>query len=217
MVSDPIILFDRLANRWVLLEIGGTSAYQLCTYVSKTSDPVTGGWWFYSFATPALPDYPHCGIWDNAYVCTTNEDGSGAKIYAFDRVNMLTGATARPLQRFTSVPLLAGYGFQALTPVTFLGTTAAPAGSAPVLARHYDDEAHAGAGANTTADFIDLYRLKSAQEVIQTGVEDCLYSGNTCFVEWPERAFGLLPENTISLHFTALSDLQRKITWQSFL
>lgn len=64
---------------------------------------------------------------------------------------------------------------------------------------------------------IDLYRLKSAQEVIQTGVEDCLYSGNTCFVEWPERAFGLLPENTISLHFTALSDLQRKITWQSFL
>ena len=159
-VSDPIILFDRIANRWVLLEIGGTSsAYRLCTYVSKTSDPVTGGWWFYGFAAPTLPDYPHCGVWDNAYVCTTNETGSGAKIYAFDRVNMLTGATARPLQRFTSVASLAGYGFQALTPATFLGTTAAPAGAAPILARHNDDEAHAGAGANSSADFIDLYQL----------------------------------------------------------
>ncbi len=70
-VSDPIILFDRLANRWFMLEMGGTSsANRLCTYVSKTSDPVSGGWWFYGFATPALPDYPHCGVWGDAYVCT---------------------------------------------------------------------------------------------------------------------------------------------------
>ena len=30
----------------------------LCTFVSKTSDPVSGGWWFYRYATPVLPDYP---------------------------------------------------------------------------------------------------------------------------------------------------------------
>ena len=159
-VSDPIILFDRLANRWFMLEMGGTSsANRLCTYVSKTSDPVSGGWWFYGFATPALPDYPHCGVWGDAYVCTANESGSGAKVYAFDRANMLNGATARAAQRFTSVAKLSGYGFQALTPASFMGTTAPPAGSGAILARHNDDEAHAGTGANTTADFIDLYQL----------------------------------------------------------
>jgi hypothetical protein len=159
-VSDPIILFDRMANRWFMLEMGGTSsAYRLCTYVSKTSDPVSGGWWFYGYATPALPDYPHCGVWNNAYVCTANESGTGAKVYAFDRANMLNGATARPAQRFTSVAKLAGYGFQALTPASLMGTTAPPAGSAPILARHNDDEAHAGTSANTSVDYIDLFQL----------------------------------------------------------
>lgn len=159
-VSDPIVLYDRIANRWFMLEMGGTtSANRLCTYVSKTDNPVTGGWWFYGFATPALPDYPHCGVWHNAYVCTTNESGTGAKIYAFDRANMLNGATARPAQRFTSVAKLAGYGFQALTPATLMGNTAPPASSAVILARHNDDEAHAGSSANGSADYIDLYGL----------------------------------------------------------
>ncbi|MCB1629168.1 MAG: proprotein convertase P-domain-containing protein [Xanthomonadales bacterium] len=161
-VSDPIIHYDRLANRWFMLEMGGTSSSnRLCTYVSKTDNPITGGWWFYGFATPALPDYPHCSVWHNAYVCTDNESGSGAKIYAFDRANMLTGATARAAQRFTSVAKLSGYGFQALTPATFMGTAAnpPPANAPVILARHNDDEAHAGGSANGSADFIDLYAL----------------------------------------------------------
>jgi len=161
-VSDPIIHWDRLANRWFMLEMGGTSsANRLCVYISKTDNPVSGGWWFYGFATPAVPDYPHCSVWHNAYVCTTNESSAGAKIYAFDRANMLNGATARAAQRFTTVAKLSGYGFQALTPATFMGSAAnAPPANAPiVLARHNDDEAHAGTGANTSADFIDLYAL----------------------------------------------------------
>ncbi len=160
--SDPIVLFDRLANRWFMLEMGGSGTnYRLCTYVSKTENPVTGGWYYYGYTTPALPDYPKCAVWNNAYVCTTNESAAGAKIYAFDRANMLAGTTARPAQRFTSVAKLAGYGFQALTPATFMGTSAsAPAGGSPViLARHNDDEAHAGTGADTSKDFIDLYSL----------------------------------------------------------
>ena len=160
--SDPIIHFDRLANRWFMLEMGGANTtYRLCTYVSKTENPVTGGWNFYGFATPALPDYPKCSVWPNAYVCGDNESGTGAKVYAFDRANMLAGTTARAAQRFTSIPKLAGYGFQAVLPATFMGTAAnAPPANAPViLARHNDDEAHAGASADTTKDFIDLYSL----------------------------------------------------------
>ncbi len=32
---------------------------------------------------------------------------------------------------------------------------------------------------------IDLYRLESTQEAIDIGIEDYLYSGNWCFIEWP--------------------------------
>ncbi len=159
-VSDPIIHWDRLANRWFMLEMGGTSsANRLCVYISKTDNPVSGGWWFYGFSTPSVPDYPHCSVWSDSYVCATNEGGSGIAVYAFDRANMLNGATARPAQRFTSVPKLAGYGFQTLTPVTFMGSTAPPANAPVILARHNDDEAHAGSGANTSADYIQLYAM----------------------------------------------------------
>lgn len=161
-VSDPIVLFDRLANRWFLLEMGGTSsAPKMCIYVSKTENPVSGGWWFYGFSTPTQNDYPHCGVWTNAYVCTDNEGQANVTAYAYDRANMLNGATARPQQRFASVPKLAGYGFQALTPATFMGDSAhAPAaGTQQILARHNDDEAHAGTSADPSRDFIDLYSI----------------------------------------------------------
>ena len=46
---------------------------------------------------------------------------------------------------------------------------------------------------------IDLYRLKDAEEAIRAGVEDCLYSGDLCLVEWPERAESIFPENTLGI------------------
>ncbi|MCC7248718.1 MAG: proprotein convertase P-domain-containing protein [Lysobacter sp.] len=154
--GDPIVLYDRQAGRWFLLALDNSN---LCTYVSKTSDPVTGGWWAYNYATPTLPDYPHCGVWNDAYVCGDNEGGAQQTLYAFDRANMLNGATARPAQRFASIPSLAGYGFQMITPSTFYGTNAAPAGRKQLVARHNDDEAHAGASADGTKDFLDLYEV----------------------------------------------------------
>jgi Proprotein convertase P-domain/Bacterial pre-peptidase C-terminal domain/Carboxypeptidase regulatory-like domain len=155
--GDPLVHYDRQAGRWFMLTMDDTG---LCTFVSKTSDPVSGGWWFYRYTTPVLPDYPHCGVWNDAYVCGTNEGSqAGTEIYAFDRANMLNGATARAAQRFNSVANLAGYGFQIMTPSTFYGTTAPPAGRRQILARHNDDEAHAGGSANGTQDFIDLYEL----------------------------------------------------------
>jgi tRNA threonylcarbamoyladenosine biosynthesis protein TsaE len=58
---------------------------------------------------------------------------------------------------------------------------------------------------------IDLYRLKDEEEAIQAGVEDCLYSGNTCFVEWPEKAPDIFPVNTLHLTITAIDTNTRKL------
>ena len=154
--GDPLVLYDRQAGRWFMLTLDDAG---LCTYVSKTSNPVTGGWWFYRYDTPTLPDYPHCGVWNDAYVCGTNEGGAQVALYAFDRANMLTGATARAAQRFATIPRLPGYGFQMVTPSTFYGATAAPAGRRQIIARHRDDEAHDGAAASATQDFIELFEM----------------------------------------------------------
>ena len=47
---------------------------------------------------------------------------------------------------------------------------------------------------------IDLYRLKDEEEAIHAGIEDCLYSGDICFVEWPEKIPSLLPENRVDIY-----------------
>ena len=58
---------------------------------------------------------------------------------------------------------------------------------------------------------MDLYRLNSPDEVLQAGVEDCLYSGHTCLVEWPERAPGMFPNDTISVYIDVITEEIRRI------
>ena len=101
--GDPIVLYDPLANRWLMSEIAKPVASQLdrlCVYISKTPNPVTGGWWTYEFATPGFPDYPHYAVWPDAYYVGVNEveapepGGSFASAYALDRKKMLKGQAA---------------------------------------------------------------------------------------------------------------------------
>ncbi len=41
----------------------------------------------------------------------------------------------------------------------------------------------------------DVYRLKSQTEALDMGIEEYLYSGNWCFIEWAEKIPDLIPEN----------------------
>jgi tRNA threonylcarbamoyladenosine biosynthesis protein TsaE len=59
---------------------------------------------------------------------------------------------------------------------------------------------------------MDWYRLRDEEEALQAGVEDCLYSGYWCLVEWPEKAERLLPENTIIVHLTTNEDGSRTLS-----
>jgi tRNA threonylcarbamoyladenosine biosynthesis protein TsaE len=59
---------------------------------------------------------------------------------------------------------------------------------------------------------IDLYRLKDEEEAIRAGVEDCLYSGDICLVEWPERAEAILPPGTVAVRFKVVAPDTRIIT-----
>ena len=58
---------------------------------------------------------------------------------------------------------------------------------------------------------MDLYRIKDENEAINAGVEDCLYSGNICLVEWPEKASGIFPDDTLHITITSVDDKTRKL------
>ena len=57
----------------------------------------------------------------------------------------------------------------------------------------------------------DLYRLKTQTEALDMGFEEYLYSGNYCFIEWPERIPDLLPLHYISIKITVGEDDTRLV------
>jgi Putative Ig domain len=160
--GDPVVLYDRQADRWMLTEFAGSGSH-LCVYISQSGDPVNGGWFAYNFTTPNFPDYPKYSVWptdkdggQGSYVVTTNE---GAPIvYALNRGAMLAGNAATS-QRFSNVPPLSGFGFQGvLAPADIDGATAPPAMSKCAIINHRDTEVH-GPPNNPTQDFLNIWEL----------------------------------------------------------
>lgn len=58
----------------------------------------------------------------------------------------------------------------------------------------------------------DCYRLKDIREAYDFGAEDYLYSGNWCFVEWPDIISPLLPDDTVHIHIRTLDSGDRLLT-----
>jgi len=58
---------------------------------------------------------------------------------------------------------------------------------------------------------IDLYRLNDEEEAQRAGVEDALYSGYICLVEWPEKAPGIFPDNTFHVYIELVDSNTRRL------
>lgn len=58
----------------------------------------------------------------------------------------------------------------------------------------------------------DFYRIKKEQEVLDIGYEDYVYSGNVCFMEWPELIEDLLPEDVVRVTIEEQEDGTRKVS-----
>lgn len=151
--GDPIVVYDQLANRWLLSEFSD-AGNQLCVYISTGPNPL-GTYHNYAFTAPSFPDYPKYAVWPDAYYVSSNEESSA--VYALDRAKMLTGAAAT-MQRFTA-PDLGAFSFQALLPADSDGATAPPAGAPGIFMRHNDDEAHSPTSAVSGADFLEIWEF----------------------------------------------------------
>jgi hypothetical protein len=107
--GDPVVLYDTFEDRWIISDLAfvpqgnGANAspgnFQ-CFAVSKTSDPVSGGWNFYSIRTDAgLGDYPKFGIWPDGLYLTVDIFSYGStptfikpQLFVFNKAQMYAGA-----------------------------------------------------------------------------------------------------------------------------
>jgi uncharacterized repeat protein (TIGR01451 family) len=119
--GDPVVLYDTFEDRWVITDFAFTldgsgnvinppGSFQ-CFAVSKTGDPVTGGWNFYSISIAGgLNDYPKFGIWsDGLYMSTNmfNYVGGGfqnSREYAFNKAQMYAGTPTIQVVSFNAPP-----------------------------------------------------------------------------------------------------------------
>ena len=131
--GDPIVLYDKLAQRWIFSQFSvSTTPYLQCIAVSTTSD-ATGTYNRYSFQYTDFDDYPKMSVWPDAYYETFNMFAggttfSGADACAYNRAAMMAGTTA------TQVCFQQGTSVGGLLPSDVDGTTAPPAGSPNYMA-----------------------------------------------------------------------------------
>lgn len=57
----------------------------------------------------------------------------------------------------------------------------------------------------------DMYRLKNEMEALDFGIEDYLYSGHWCFIEWAEKIPNLIPEKYSVITIEILENGDRKL------
>jgi len=57
----------------------------------------------------------------------------------------------------------------------------------------------------------DFYRINNASELFDLGYEDYFYSGNYCFIEWPEKAVHLIPTEAMKVQIEVLESGKRSL------
>jgi hypothetical protein len=131
--GDPVVLYDHLANRWLISQFAGSGSTitDECVAVSTTSD-ATGTYYRYGFHLGSnFFDYPHLSVWPDAYYMSMNVFNAagtaylGPQPFAFDRTKMLAGQAAT----FVSPVGPLGGSVDAFLPADLDGPTLPPAGA----------------------------------------------------------------------------------------
>jgi len=109
--------------------------------------------------------------------------------------------------------IFAFYGELGAGKTTFIKAICKAAGvtelvTSPSFALVYEYRSSSG----TIFYHFDLFRLKNSLEMYDLGYEDYFYSGNVCFIEWPEMAEELLPDETVKVRFKVNCDGSRDIS-----
>ncbi|MEA2575797.1 MAG: large repetitive protein [Chloroflexia bacterium] len=132
--GDPVVLYDELADRWLVSQFVSSSPHGECIAISTSPDP-TGSYnrYYFQFSDPTLLyDYPKFGVWPDGYYMTANRylgnAYQGPAVMVFERDKMLLGQDARKLEYNP------GNYFVSLLPADLDGDAPPPAGAPNYLA-----------------------------------------------------------------------------------
>jgi hypothetical protein len=173
--SDPVVQYDKLANRWFLTLLAfnradiATGPYYQCVAVSTSAD-ATGSYFRYVLESRtndgrvALNDYPKVAVWPDAYVFSwvlfeNAIDGAylGPRVCGIDRAGLLTGSAADV--RCADL----GDAFGPVLPSDLDGTTVPPRGS-PNYLMSLDY------GADGSGDHLLLWRFSYHRRTISSPI-----------------------------------------------
>jgi hypothetical protein len=144
--GDPVVLYDPQADRWTITDFAwadanfATGPFYECMAVSRSGDPVGGGWYFYAWQTASgalLPDYPKLGVWPDGIYMTANvfaSSGSGSfqyvQAWAFNKADLYAGLPARSVT-FKLPKAIKGVTVFSLLPSNMRTVTGTPPAGAP--------------------------------------------------------------------------------------
>jgi len=60
---------------------------------------------------------------------------------------------------------------------------------------------------------VDVYRLRSARELLDLGIDEYLYGHGVCIIEWADRVAAVLPPERLDMTLTHVAPHQRRIAW----
>lgn len=133
--GDPVVLYDHVAGRFIVTNFAWASTsgpFYECIAMAKTADPVNGGWWQYALTVDSLSmgDYPKLGIWNDGIYMGANmfkraRTYAGAKVWALNRDDMMTGAALR------SIAFTTGTSYFSIFPSTAGIASAMPPAGTP--------------------------------------------------------------------------------------
>jgi hypothetical protein len=132
--GDPVVVYDAQSGRWIISDFAWTNfvsgPYYQCIAVSKTGDPLSGGWWQYAFRAddsshPWLNDYPKLGVWSDGIYMSANmfdirsssgqASYKGVRVWSLNRDDLINGKTLR------SVRVDLGTAYFSLLPSNYRG------------------------------------------------------------------------------------------------
>lgn len=133
--GDPIVMYDRYADRWFMSQFNGFD--RLLIAVSTSSNPL-GTYFTYTFVPSAgsFPDYPKYSIWSDGYYFSTNI-GEPNKIGAMNRTKILAGDPTATMISL-DLPPTPNVGF--FCPLTACADGVLPPFGTPCPAFSYEDD-----------------------------------------------------------------------------
>lgn len=132
--------------------------------------------------------------------------------FIVDKVADLAAAAERMIAQYPQERIFLFYGHMGAGKTTFINALCAALEVQDSTSSPTFSIVNEYASSHGPLFHFDFYRLKDESEALDLGYEEYFYSGNYCFVEWPEKIENLLPSHYLKITIEAIDNQPRSIT-----